>query len=136
MKASRWTSMAGVLLVCTSSTLAAPRQDGTLRPGQPTQARVWIENRGPGEAVPVAIQPPGSDAPPLRVQVIGAAGTTITGVVQTRTVRQWWEYRTVSIPIGQDATPLLNAAGTDGWEMTGVFITTRNGTDIIFKRAQ
>src|SRR5262245_9091725 len=96
MRTIAFMSLACILFMTSLSTLAAPAQDGTLRPGQSTQARVWIENRGAGEAIPVVVQPSGSDGP-LRVVVTGAAPTAINGIVQTRVSRVMWEYRTVVI---------------------------------------
>ena len=64
------------VLVCLAATVvlagvaavAAPGQD---RPGQPTQARVWIENRGGSQAIPVTLEGDSLNAP-LRVHVDGA----------------------------------------------------------------
>jgi hypothetical protein len=56
-----------VLLVGGPSILAAPGQ--TAQPGQMTQARVLIQNRGRGEAVPVSLQDTALDTP-LRVRVV------------------------------------------------------------------
>jgi hypothetical protein len=60
----------GVLLTCGAVMLADSSQDRTQQPGQPTQAKVWIQNRGEAEAVPVNIRND-SSAPPLSVQVMG-----------------------------------------------------------------
>ena len=134
MKTLACVSLTCVLFASSISILAAPQQDGTAVPGQSTQARVWIQNRGAAEAVPVALQRQASDAPPLRVQVTSAPATTITGVVQTRSVRQAWEYRTLSVANGQDITALLNAAGTESWEASGIVFSTPNGTNVVMKR--
>jgi hypothetical protein len=95
--------------------VAAPPQD---RPGQPTQARVWIENRSPGEAIPVVV--------PGGVQIAGMPAVSVTGTtvvafapgttVQTRLARQLWDYRVIAVPISGDIAPLLLSAGSDGWE--------------------
>ena len=53
------------LLVAGTSMLAAPDQTAT--PGQMTPARVWIQNRGRGEAVPISLQEASLDTP-LRVR--------------------------------------------------------------------
>jgi hypothetical protein len=42
-----------LVMTAGAAILAAPGQD---RPGQSTQARVWIENRGRHEAVPVVLE--------------------------------------------------------------------------------
>jgi len=114
---------------------ARASQDGTAQPGQPTQARVWIQNRGDTEAVPVSIQTMASEAPPLRVQIIGTPIVTM-GVpnAQARAVRQPWEYQNVTIPSGQDPAAILNAAGADGWEASGVAVPVQGGTLVVMKR--
>ena len=89
--------------------LAAPAQE---YPGQPTKAVVWVQNREPGDAIPVVIQGSALQQP-LAVEVAGIP------VVQTRTARQAWEYREVTVPAGQSVAALLTEAGEAGWETTG-----------------
>jgi hypothetical protein len=110
-------------------------QDRTQTPGQPTQARVWIQNQGEREAVPVSIQNMGS-APPLRVELTGVPIVTLgsASVVQARATRQLWEYRDVRIPAGQSPSAILNGAGADGWETAGVAVTDPGGTVVVLKR--
>ena len=103
-------------------------QDGTQKPGQATQAKVWIQNHGDAEAVPVTIQTMATEAPPLRVQVIG------TPIVQARAVRQTWEYQNVTIQSGQNPAAILNSAGADGWEATGMAVPVQGGTLVVMKR--
>jgi hypothetical protein len=113
----------------------ASAQDRTQQPGQPTQARVWIQNQGDAEAVPVRIRGVASDSP-LRVQVSGTP-TVTTGpgsVVQARLTRQPWEYRTVRIAAGQDLATVLNTAGADGWEATSVTSPIAGETAVLMKR--
>jgi hypothetical protein len=93
-----------------AAVLAAPAQE---YPGQPTKAVVWVQNREPGEAIPVVIQASALQQP-LAVEVAGLP------VVQTRPVRQAWEYREVTVPAGQSVAALLTEAGEAGWEATGV----------------
>jgi hypothetical protein len=115
--------------------LADSSQDRTQQPGQPTRGKVWIENRGEAEAVPVNIQNDTS-SPPLKVQVMGVP-TVTTGsgsFVQARTARQPWEYQAVRISSGQDPTAALNAAGADGWETTGVTFAEQGRTVVVMKR--
>jgi hypothetical protein len=114
---------------------ASSAQDRTQTPGQPTQGRVWIQNRGSAEAVPVSIQNTTSDAP-LRVQLVGAQPITIGAgsIVQTRAVRQAWDYRSVAIAAGQDPVALLTGAGDEGWEAIGLAFTTGGGTVVLMKR--
>jgi hypothetical protein len=110
-------------------------QDRTAQPGQPTQARVWIQNQGDVEAVPVSIQTMSSGAPPLRVQVVGTPTVLIGAATgQARAGRQVWEYQNLTIPAGQDPTALLNAAGGDGWETTGLTLAVQGGTVLVMKR--
>jgi hypothetical protein len=110
-------------------------QDRTAQPGQPTLARVWIQNQGNGEAVPVSIQTMAAEAPPIRVQVVGTP-TVIVGAAagQPRTARQLWEYQNLTVPAGQDPARLLNAAGGDGWETTGFTFAAQGGTTLVMKR--
>ena len=110
-------------------------QDATQFPGQPTRANVWIRNRGDMEAVPVSIENV-STLSALRVEVAGIPRVTMdpASVVQVRAARQAWGYRTVSVSNGQDPTAVLNSAGADGWETTGVAISTGGGTVILLKR--
>jgi hypothetical protein len=103
-------------------------QEGTLTPGQPTQARVLIENRERGEAVPVSIQAVASDVAPLRVELGPRT------IVDARFVAQQWEYQVLAIPAGSDATAALNAAGTNGWETTGLMLSAPQGAAVVMKR--
>jgi hypothetical protein len=129
-----------VILACLSlaagiAVHATAAQDRTAQPGQPTQGKVWIQNRGETEAVPVRIQNFAPEAPPLRVQVIGTATVTLGAAsVQVRAARQPWEYRDVTIPSSQGPAAILNAAGADGWEATGVAIPTQGGTLVVMRR--
>ena len=107
--------------------LAAPGQDRTDRPGQSTQARVFVENRARSEAVPVILQEVTTPMP-VSVQVTG------TPTVQARLVRQPWEYRTVNIPLGQDVTSVLSVVGAEGWEITGVQVPGPSGDLLVLKR--
>jgi hypothetical protein len=126
--------IACVLLTC-GVMLADSSQDRTQQPGQPTQARVWIQNRGETEAVPVNIRND-SSAPPLPVQVMGVPTVTIGSgsFVQARTARQPWEYRAVRILPDQDPAAALNAAGADGWDTTGVTFAEQGRTIVVMKR--
>jgi len=115
----------------------ASAQDATQFPGQPTRANVWIQNRGDREAVPVSIENVSTESA-LRVEVAGIPRVTLdpAGVVQVRAARQVWAYRAVSVSVaaGQDPTAALNSAGADGWETTGVAISTGGATVILLKR--
>jgi hypothetical protein len=111
----------------------ASAQEGTPYPGQPTQARVWIENQGAPEAIPVAIE---AVAAPLQVQVVGVPAVTFgpQSVVDARTSRQQWEYQNVRLPQSGDPTAVLNAAGMEGWETTGLLFPASQGSVIVMKR--
>ena len=113
----------------------ASAQDATQFPGQPTRANVWIQNRGDREAVPVSIENVSTQSA-LRVEVAGIPRVTVdpAGVVQVRATRQAWGYRAISVGAGQDPTAVLNNAGADGWETTGVTISTGGATIIVLKR--
>jgi hypothetical protein len=78
---------ASVLVVGGAAVLAAPAQ-GTVQPGQTTQARVWVQNRGRGEAVPpkweyrsVTLEVDANVAQALGAE--GAVGWETTGIVLT-----------------------------------------------------
>jgi hypothetical protein len=96
------------------------------------QAKVLVINTGAKQAIPVSFD--GADA--VKVQVTGTAAVQIAGTppVQARTMRQSWEYKQITLPVGQDPTNTLNAAGLDGWEATGIAFTTTDATRIILKR--
>jgi hypothetical protein len=110
--------LTATLVAARSIVLAAPGQDYTARPGDPTLGKVWIENT------------------PLRVEVTGAPTVTLSGttVVQARFARQLWEYRVVTIGPDQDAAVALAEFGADGWEATGVQLPARSGTSVLLKR--
>jgi hypothetical protein len=126
---------AGALLAAGTAVQRASAQDATKYPGQPTRAAVWIANRGDVEAVPVNIENVSTQSA-LRVEVAGVPRVTVdpATVVQARTARQAWAYRSVSVAAGQDPVPALNGAGSDGWETTGVAISSGGATVILLKR--
>jgi len=105
------------------------------RPGEPTQARVWVENRQMNERIPVSLREVGEDVvvrthvasiPPITI----AAGT----VVPARVTPQVWEYRSVVVPTGGDPAAALRAAGAEGWETTGVILPAVGGSNVLLKR--
>jgi hypothetical protein len=126
-------TLAACIGLTAGAILAAPSQD---RPGVPTQARVWIENRGQSEAVPVSVIG--------GVQVTGTPNVAIAGTptvalvpattVQTRAARQTWEYRVLRVPAGGDMAALLSAAGLDGWEATGLQMSEQTAVGVVMKR--
>ena len=69
-----------VAIVAAGVLLAASRGQGQDRPGQIGQAKVWIENHGRGEAVPIVVE-----------EVAASAS------INVRASRQVWEYRTLDL---------------------------------------
>jgi hypothetical protein len=122
----------GIVLAAGGAIVAAPAQD---RPGFPTQARVWIENRDPAEAVPVTVIRTPNETP-WHVQIVGVPTVALSSasVLPTTRVRQSWEYRSVLVNTGADPLPALVGLGQDGWEATGTQLPAQNGTMILLKR--
>jgi hypothetical protein len=126
---------AGLVLAAAVALGAAAAQDRTAQPGQPTQGKVWIQNRGRAEAVPVLIQDVAGEAPPIRVQLTGTPTVAIgspSGLVGA--ARQQWEYQGVMIANGQDPVTLLNRVGAEGWEVTGLATAVQGGNLVVMKR--
>jgi hypothetical protein len=127
-------AFAFALIVAGTSILAAPSQ--TAQPGQMTQARVWVENRGRSEAIPVDVREMNLDAP-LRVQVTnGEPQYAGSNPVQVREVRRIWDYETILIPADAPASrvSLLNSRGANGWETTGIASVNADGMTLLLKR--
>jgi len=122
--------------VAAGATINTVAQDRTVLPGQPTQGRVWIQNQGATEAIPVSIEAVAGTNQPLRVQLAGNSTVALAtdSVVRARPLAQPWEYQTVTIPSGQDPASSLNAAGANRWEATGVSLPGQGGTMVIMKR--
>jgi hypothetical protein len=101
------------------ATLAAPQ----VRPGEPTRPDVWVQNRGPQEAIPVVLTQADAGAP-LRVQLAGTTPLSVTvaptNVVTTRQSAQAWDYETVTVRDAATADNALAAYGRDGWEAIAV----------------
>jgi hypothetical protein len=126
-------AMACALVVVSSAMLASPEQT-TQTPGQMTQARVWVENRGPNEALPVDLRDVNLDHP-LRVQVVNSEPQYgSTSPVQVRPVRQPWDYRTILVVPTDDLSAKLNTLGAEGWETTGIVFVKVEGTTVLLKR--
>ena len=124
--------LGGGLLIGGPAPLAAPEQT---YPGQPTQGKVWIENRGRREAVPVSLEDAGMETT-LRVQVTGTATVAITAptVFDTKHARQPWEYERIAMLPDDDPRPELNRLGREGWEATTQWITARGQLTIVLRR--
>ena len=133
----------GLTVTAGTAMLAAPGQ-GVARPGQATEGRVWIENRGRNEAVPVTVL----DAVPVVVQNVSPTVTMpvrlagpAPGVppppVAIQAARQQWDYQLLSVPgdvTAQQLTTMLVAPGNNMWELTGVQIPAGGATLVVMKR--
>jgi hypothetical protein len=113
---------------------AAPEQ--TSRPGDMTDAKVWIQNRSRAEAIPVNLRVADIETP-LRVLVSNAEtnphAVRVTGPVRTQTQRQEWDYETVAIA-PDSSLQALKSLGAAGWETTGVSWPSAQGTTLLLKR--
>jgi len=126
----------GVLIVTAGGAiLAAPGGQGQDRPGQISQSRVFVENRGRSEALPVVLQEVMTPSP-VPVQVAGTPTVNLAPmtIVPARLVRQIWEYRTIDLEKESDPATALSRAGADGWEATGIQLLNRAGAPIVLKR--
>ena len=123
-----------VTLVVGSTMRAAPDQT---RPGEMTQAKVWIQNRGRPEAIPVELRDVNLDGP-LRVQAMNGEANPqtvrVTSAVRAQLLKQEWEYDVVVIPAGANAGQLLKPLGLAGWETTGVAWMAGEQTTLLLKR--
>jgi hypothetical protein len=114
---------------------AAP--DQTARPGEMTEARLWIQNRTRADAIAVNLRAADLETP-LRVQVANTDSNPhsvrVSGSIRTQPLRQEWDYDTVVIV--PDANPLqaLKPLGVAGWETTGVSWPNGQGTTLLLKR--
>jgi len=117
--------MIAVLVALVGAAALAARGQSTLRPGEPTQATVLVQNRNPNEAIPVVVQ---SIATPVTAHLDSSS------TVQTVVARQAWEYRTVTL--GADVTPgpEIQRLGTEGWEAVGVVTSGTGRTAVLLKR--
>ena len=124
-----------VLLVCASAIVAAPQTAKPIQPGESTQARVWVENRGATQAIPVDLRAANITAP-INVHVTnGEPGGPMTAPLAVRGTRQNWEYEMVKVAAaGDDAAAILNAQGVMGWETTGIAFVAGDGTMVLMKR--
>ena len=114
-----------LIFVCiVSAEMLRARGQSTARPGEPTQARVWVENRNPNEAVPVIVE---------NVVTPITAHLDTTSTVQTVAARQTWQYRSEQLSPGASAA-VLDRVGMEGWEAVGVLQSGPMGVTILFKR--
>jgi uncharacterized iron-regulated membrane protein len=129
-------SLLAAALVAAGTTMrAAPDQS---RPGEMTDAKVWIQNRSRAEAIPVDLRAAGMETP-LRVFVSNAETNPhtvrVAGTVRTQPLRQEWEYETVAI-VPDSGLQALRSLGAAGWETTGVSWpgASGQGTTLLLKR--
>jgi hypothetical protein len=103
----------------------APLAGQQNQPGLPTLAKVHILNRERAEAVPVRVM---GSADVLPISVVGEPTVNLSpaAVIGTRSARQLWEYRRLSVSAAQDATAALNGAGNEGWEAVGMVTVGEN----------
>lgn len=119
-------SMLVVLVLAAAGGMAFVAAQSTLRPGDPTQARVWVENRAPNEAVPVAVERIDATSN-VRLAAIDPQ------VLIRVSTRQEWEYRSMAVT-PDEAAQQLKAVGLQGWEAVGVLQSGSNGPTLLLKR--
>ena len=122
-----------VLIVAGTSILAAP-EPAQQQPGQMTQARVWVQNHGRAETIPVDVREINLDAP-IKVQVMnGDPSLPRTYPVQVTEIRKGWEYETITLQSPDDVVKVLTPKGVIGWETTGIAFVNPGGTTLLLKR--
>lgn len=130
MKVALIALLSSCVLVVDSMVVAAPGQGP--RPGEMSPPNVWVQNRGAEQAIPVSLVDAGR---PMRVQIADPLSGRADNVVTTRVSRQVWEYTQLRIAANDNAAALLNTAGADGWETTGVqFAAAAGATTVVLKR--
>jgi hypothetical protein len=130
-------SIVSATLAAAASTIGAAPGQTTATPGQMTQARVWVQNHDPSEAVPVDIRAANLDrAHPLRVQVVNGEAPGSVPPLPVQLVSSTWEYRTLAVTPDTAPGRALVAAGAEGWEVTGISWPTKDGTLLLLKRAR
>jgi hypothetical protein len=124
--------LVSVLIVGTAAMVAAPEQ-ATPQPGQMTQARVLILNRGRSEAVPVELRDANLESP-LRVRIMNGEAT-VAPPLTVHLVPPTWDYKAVPITPADDMAEALRSDGSNGWETTGItYADSRGATVILLKR--
>lgn len=129
-------SLLAAALVAVGTTMrAAP--DQTARPGDMTEARVWIQNRTRADAIAVNLRAADVETP-LRVQVTNTDSNPhtvkVSGAIRTQPLRQEWDYDTVVIGPESNLLQALKPLGLAGWETTGISWTNGQGTTLLLKR--
>ena len=94
--------IASGIAIAAAGAVAIAAGQTTAQPGQMTQARVWVQNQGGGQAIPIRIEGAARDLPPLPVLVVN--GDPARGAaLRVQVTRPAWEYRTVGIATNVDA---------------------------------
>jgi hypothetical protein len=121
-----------------SAMLAAPAQttQTTQTPGQMTEARVTVQNRGREQAVPISLQEVSLETP-LRVRVINGQ-TPGDEPLNVRVVQEprVWQYQTIEVKADENIANALSTLGAAGWETAGVAVASVTGgvTTVLLKR--
>ena len=124
--------VSATLVAAASATGSAPEQTAT--PGQMTQARVWVQNHGASEAIPVDIRDTNVDSThALRVRVVNGEASSGVFALRAQLTASVWDYRTIVVKGDQPARELA-VPGAEGWETTGVAWPTADGTMLLLKR--
>jgi hypothetical protein len=131
------TIIVGALMTSATALLAAPGQR-TPYPGQMTEGRVWVQNRGSSEAIPIDVREVNIDRP-LKVQVVN--GLTFEQYARDPVnvriaANPNWEYKSVMIDSGADPVPALNKEGAAGWETTGIVAEGQGKMTLLLKRVR
>jgi hypothetical protein len=124
-------AMAAATAAVAAMGIVAAAQQTTSRPGDMTDARVWVQNRTPADAVAVSVTDVTSKRPVSVHVTNGDAGDTL--VVQSRAARQLWDYETITASRTELAAA-LSARGAAGWEAVGVLSSTAEESTILLKR--
>jgi hypothetical protein len=136
MRTMAMSLLAAALVAAGTTMRAAP--DQTARPGDMTEARLWIQNRTRADAIAVNLRAADIETP-LRVQVANTDSNPhsvkVSGSIRTQPLRQEWDYDTVVIVPDVNALQTLKPLGLAGWETTGVSWQSAQGTTtVLLKR--
>src|SRR3982751_3186516 len=126
------TGIIGVFVTTGAAVLAAPQQT-TLRPGDMTEPRVIVQNRGAREAIPVDLRDVNTESP-LRVQVVNGGVAPYSAPLPVHVIRPAWEYKSVDVSTREDPAAALRADGEAGWETTGVMFVNGTEARLLLKR--
>ena len=121
----------GFLVTAGAAMIAAPEQ--TARPGQMTEARVWVENRHSSEAIPIDLRAVNVERP-IRVEVANGEPGFSSNPVNVRLARQVWEYKSIVVDAGVESVRALSSEGLAGWETTGISFVGQGKTTVLLKR--